>query len=879
MNKILDLPKTTVTGIVSVNSIDFVSQVFQCFTQEQIVAFLRDETDFYKIQATGATHIITPDSRFGWCDLKFTPKLTKSVAQIAFTSGTTGQPKGVLLTHQALNDVIDRLNNIMEVDSSIREYIGVPTNYSFGLGRCRAVATVGGKFYIPENGFNPLEIRDMLLKGSINAISAVPSLWRTLFQCEDLFGKETCGVKWIEIGSQYMSRAEKERLLKLFPHAKIVQHYGLTEASRSTLLRIDRTQGKHLESVGKAYGKTEIKISADGKIQIKGPHVAEKLLVAGQPKTNIDAHGWHTTNDLGMIKDGYLYYLGRADDLINCGGIKVSPDDLEKSIRQTLNIQSGIAVSRAHDPLRGEVILVSTLTSAHLDSQSVKDAAVQAAATYNLHSADAIKLIELDEFPTTATGKVQRNQLTQLYAAKMESLQAVKQALGTEKYTSVQDEQLLTNCEKEIIAVWKSVLNVEHIETDSDFFQIGGDSLTAISVMVRMEKLGISPQIIKGMLQGLSVRELAQRIEGSEDHKTSHQITSQYTQIGMNINIVRGLLVLCVIFAHWYDGFMGMLPAAIANIKPYISPILAAGTPGFAIVYGVSAGYSMFNIFDTDRSRLQKILYSTGTILAGGIITLALLDFSNKLVSHEVQSFTDFATSFYSVLSYYFLINATLILWFKAIKKFSNYASGAIFLSISLYCLFYYWISDISSYEAQGFLQLIKLIVSAKYSYFNLTAGTLSGIAIGMIIRKNSKKSGIPNSLFFIGAALVAAGFVICSHAGMSDTWLVWPTKKTYIWSWLFYMGWVLIGLDITHKILLGYNQLNPHKKFVLQSLSTIGVLAFPLFVIHAMVIPLKNLMVAAGLPNIVSLSIAMSLFFVTFVWLFKKIYSANFTW
>jgi long-subunit acyl-CoA synthetase (AMP-forming) len=375
VNSRLKKDEKQVTGIVSVNSIDFVNTVFDCFKKDQIVAFLSNETDRYKIQTTGATQVITPELKFGWCDTKFTPKLTQSIAQISFTSGTTGQPKGVLLTHHALNDVVERLNNIMEVDSSIREYVGVPTNYSFGFGRCRAVATVGGQFYIPENGFNPLEIRDMLLNGSINAISAVPSLWRTLFQCEDIFGSETSAVKWIEIGSQYMSRCEKERLRQLFPQAKIVQHYGLTEASRSTFLRIDQTQGEHLESVGKAYGKTDIKISADGKITIKGPHVAEKLLVGGQSKTNIDPNGWHETNDLGVLKNGYLYYLGRSDDLINCGGIKISPDNIEKSIRTMLDIQSGIAVARANDPVRGEVILIATL-------RSVKDAAILAAATY-----------------------------------------------------------------------------------------------------------------------------------------------------------------------------------------------------------------------------------------------------------------------------------------------------------------------------------------------------------------------------------------------------------------------------------------------------------------------------------------------------------------
>lgn len=806
--------------------------------------------------------------------------MTRSVAQIAFTSGTTGQPKGVLLTHQALNDVVERLNNIMEVDSSIREYIGVPINYSFGFGRCRAVATVGGQFYIPENGFNPLEIRQMLLEGSINAISAVPSLWRALFQCQDLFGNETAQVKWIEIGSQYMSRAEKERLLDLFPQAKIVQHYGLTEASRSTFLRIDKTRGEHLESVGKAYGKTEIKISADGKIAIQGPHVAEKLLVAGQLQSNVDADGWLTTNDLGAIKDGYLYYLGRADDLINCGGIKVSPDDIEKAIRQTLNLQSEIAVSRANDPLRGEVILVSILASAGLDSQRVKDAAVQAAATYHIHSADAIKVMELDEFPTTATGKVKRNELTQRYATQVELAQQTMPAPVSEVSGPQSDDRELTDCEREIIGIWKKVLDVDRIDVDSDFFQIGGDSLTAISVMVRMEKLGISPPIIKGMLQGLSVRELAKRIENAQERQdTSHQLTSSYTQTGMNINIVRGLLVLCVVVGHWSEGFLGMLPAAIAGIKPYLAPFLSAGTPGFAIIYGVSSGYSMFHIFQTDRQRLKKLLYSTGSILAGGILLLAVFRSALHLVEYDATSSTDIANTFYSVLSYYFIINATLMLWFSAIARAKNPVAQSVFLSVMVYCFYYYGATRISPYEFQGFLQLLKLLISAKYSYFSMAAGTLAGISLGILMRQNTQKPGIPSSFLWIGAALVSAGLVICSHAGMSDTWLVWPTKNTYIWSWLFYVGWILVSLKLTHQILSRYNRFSGSKKFVLQSLSTVGVLAFPIFVTHELVLPFKELMVALGLPNIVSIAIALSLFVGTFVWLFRKVHSTNFTW
>lgn len=126
----------------------------------------------------------------------------------------------------------------MEMTSEIKEYVGIPVNYSFGFGRCRAISLVDGKFYVPEK-FDPLEIVRMLEADEINAISAVPSLWRVLLSFSDLITQELAKkVYWIEIGSQYMAAEEKLKLAELFPNAKIVQHYGLTEASRTTFLKI-----------------------------------------------------------------------------------------------------------------------------------------------------------------------------------------------------------------------------------------------------------------------------------------------------------------------------------------------------------------------------------------------------------------------------------------------------------------------------------------------------------------------------------------------------------------------------------------------------------------------------------------------------------------
>ena len=88
----------------------------------------------------------------------------------------------------------------MGVTDEIRECIGVPVTYSFGLAGARAVARVGNAFYLPKV-FDPVEIRDMLAAYEINAISAVPSLWRVVLANPGFLGNLGAKVCWIEIGS------------------------------------------------------------------------------------------------------------------------------------------------------------------------------------------------------------------------------------------------------------------------------------------------------------------------------------------------------------------------------------------------------------------------------------------------------------------------------------------------------------------------------------------------------------------------------------------------------------------------------------------------------------------------------------------------------
>jgi acyl-CoA synthetase (AMP-forming)/AMP-acid ligase II/acyl carrier protein len=463
-------------GIIIANNVGYIESMFGCIEAGNIAVPLINTDDQYRINAARVDQFITPTEDGAWMRRRFTPSNISEPALISFTSGTEGAPKGVILTHENLADVINRLNAVMQLDDSISEYIGVPVYHSFGFGRCRAVATAGGKFFIPSKGFNPSEISEMLRKGEINAISAVPSLWRILLANKDVIGSYGKRVRWIEIGSQYMNRQEKEAMKDLSPEAKIVQHYGLTEASRTTLLQINEVEGDLLESVGQALGGVEVKQTLEGQIAIRGNHVALSYLMDGQEVELRDDDGWFLTKDLGSLKNGYLYYEGRADDVINCGGIKVHPEALETKIYASIGCSKGLAICRKTDSMRGDGFLVATTKELEVDKQQLRKAVLEATQKLGVNASDAITIVDVDIFPKTATGKIQRRRLAEWYALQ-----------SSDKDQSVEAKNFISTDSAPIQDIFRRILNLSEIQPHDSFVSLGGDSLSYIQFSMQLE--------------------------------------------------------------------------------------------------------------------------------------------------------------------------------------------------------------------------------------------------------------------------------------------------------------------------------------------------------------------------------------------------------
>ncbi len=345
---------------------------------------------------------------------------TDTVADLMFTTGTTGAPKGVPLTHANLAAAASQINRFIGNNAADVEVVALPICHSFGMGRVRCVLSVGGTVVLVP-GFSNVKLLFHTLKAyKATGFAFVPAAWAYLQRMSsDKLAEYASTLRYIEIGSAPMSAEARLHLMRLFPKTRICMHYGLTEASRSSFIEF-HSEKAHLNTAGKASPDVLIRIYSpagelmptgeEGEICVKGHHVMQHYLDAN-PAEKVHFDGFFRTGDWGVLDSaGYLTVLSRTKDIINCGGKKISPEEVEAVLLTVPGVAECACVPMP-DPqgLLGEVvkaILVSE-ASPRPDAQT-------------LHSVVASKLESYKcpvvyewraSLPRTASGKLQRRML------------------------------------------------------------------------------------------------------------------------------------------------------------------------------------------------------------------------------------------------------------------------------------------------------------------------------------------------------------------------------------------------------------------------------------------------------------------------------------
>ena len=267
------------------------------------------------------------------------------VAFYLMTSGTTGKKRSVPVTHRNLLWTGKKFNEFMGITENQKEMVLIPLTHSFGARRIIAQLLLGGCIYSLNGIFNPAAALMCIKQNNCTVLSLVPSQVRMFQQYfNNDFNEIGNKIKFIELSSEYMAPHEKKKLMKNAPNAQIVMGYGLTEATRSSLLHFQKNSDK-IHTSGKPISGIEVLIldkndspvsdGGEGQIAIKGPNVADSYYGSNIEGNENFRNGCFFTGDSGfMDEDGFLSVTGRIDDIINVGGKKFNPIELELDLRE-----------------------------------------------------------------------------------------------------------------------------------------------------------------------------------------------------------------------------------------------------------------------------------------------------------------------------------------------------------------------------------------------------------------------------------------------------------------------------------------------------------------------------------------------------------------
>ncbi len=358
------------------------------------------------------------------------PKLIDtSMACILYTSGSTGKPKGVVLSHRNLVAGTESVAEYLKIQATDNILAVLPFSFDYGLNQLTSSLFKGGcctllDYLLPRDVINAIE------KNHITGLAGVPSLWVQLAK-----------VKWPEIISTHlrymtnsggkMPKALLDSIQSKSPNSQFYLMYGLTEAFRSTYLPPDKLH-LHSDSIGKAIPNAEILVVREdgssceanepGELIHKGSLVSmgywnnpEETAKRFKPAPDqlkqlpIPELAVWSGDQVTKDEEGYLYFVGRKDEMLKSSGYRVSPTEIEDVIYNSGLVKEAVAIGIPDDSL-GHLIYV--VVSPDNESKFEPSLLMQYCKSQLANYMIPAKIIVLTDLPKTANGKIDRSSLT-----------------------------------------------------------------------------------------------------------------------------------------------------------------------------------------------------------------------------------------------------------------------------------------------------------------------------------------------------------------------------------------------------------------------------------------------------------------------------------
>lgn len=309
---------------------------------------------------------IDDDQPFEELDIKVA---LDSVADIIYTTGTTGQAKGVMLTH---GNMLAGANNVIVGGKMKREDINllpVPLHHAYGLTTMRAIFYYGSTLVLQDGFSSILAMHKNIHDYHCTSAYLIPAVLPLLLnQTRNNLSALLGSLEKLEFCTAPLSIPMRRLLKEQLPNVRIYNSYGSTEAARSIYMDISRENDKH-DSIGRAVDNVSVRISdinnpavtlawgKIGRLAIRGGMVMSGYYHSPELTGQVLYNQEFLTSDIGyMDEESYIYLLGREHDVLNIGGEKVSPDEIENIAYESGYVEDCACISSVvPHPVLGDV--------------------------------------------------------------------------------------------------------------------------------------------------------------------------------------------------------------------------------------------------------------------------------------------------------------------------------------------------------------------------------------------------------------------------------------------------------------------------------------------------------------------------------------------
>lgn len=347
------------------------------------------------------------------------------IASLVYTSGTTGNPKGVVLTHQNMVSASTSITTYLENTAEDIVLSVLPLSFDYGLYQVLMAAQFGGTVILEKSFLYPYAVVNLLKKEKVTGFPIVPTISAILLQLENLAAERFEHLRYITNTAAALPVSHIRGLQRVFPGARIYSMYGLTECKRVSYLPPEELD-RRPTSVGKGMPNEQVYLVDEENRVVTEPGVAGELVVRG---ANVMKGYWELPEETARVlragrypwervlysgdlfttdEEGFLYFVSRKDDIIKSRGEKVSPKEVESVLYEIPGVVEA-AVVGARDETLGEAVKAyvvlakgSPLTAKEITAHCMK----------HLEDFMVPKIVEFrDSLPKTPSGKITKKGL------------------------------------------------------------------------------------------------------------------------------------------------------------------------------------------------------------------------------------------------------------------------------------------------------------------------------------------------------------------------------------------------------------------------------------------------------------------------------------